>query len=186
MSPFLSFLATRAVAHFFRSRFVDEDVVDVLELGVGVLELVVRDELFVLLEPDEDEPLLDDRSSLRFSSPRRSSSFRELLPLQSLRPRSPNRPRSRLSPSDRELPLGGWAKVLCDVAGRPSIAAQANAANSSRCKRDFIVVSTLSAGRCFAATRFNAYCCHCSQMRPPLSGQPPNLQNQALHLIPSP
>jgi hypothetical protein len=90
------------VAHFLRSRFVDEldDCVVVLLLVDGVLELVDREELFELLEPDDEEPLLDDRSSLRRSSPRRSSprcssSLRDRLLRQSPRLRSPKRPRSR-------------------------------------------------------------------------------------------
>ena len=108
MSPFLSFLATTAVAHFFRSRFVDEldDGVDVLVLGAGVLEPVEREALLVLLKPDDEEPLLDDRSSPRFSSPRCSSSLCELLLFKS------RRPRSRPPLSERELPPGGWAKAL--------------------------------------------------------------------------
>ena len=71
MSPFLSFFATKAVAHFFRSKLdaALADGVEVPMLAVGLLELVDREELLVLLEL-VDEPLLDDRSSLRFSSSR--------------------------------------------------------------------------------------------------------------------
>ena len=116
MSPFLSFFATRAVAHFLRSKFGDaaEDEVDVLVLGAGVLELEDREELLVLPELVDEEPLLDDRSSLRFSSLRCSSSLRERLLRQSREPRSPYRlrSRSRLPLSDRELPLGVWAWAL--------------------------------------------------------------------------
>ena len=116
MSPFLSFFTTRAVAHFFRSKFgvAAEVDVEVLVLGAGVLELEDREELLVLPELVDEDPLLDDRSSLRFSSLRRPSSPRERLLRQSREPRSPYRPRSRsrLPLSDRELPVGGWAKAL--------------------------------------------------------------------------
>jgi hypothetical protein len=89
---------------------------DVLVVGAGLLELVDREEVLVLPELVEGEPLLAERSSPRFS-PRRSSSPRERLLRQSPRPRSPNRPRerSRLSSrpllSDPGLPLGGCAKA---------------------------------------------------------------------------
>lgn len=187
MSPFLSFFATREVAHFFRSKFgdaaeVDVDVdVEVLVLGAGVLEVEDREELFVLLKLLEGVPPLDDRSSLRFSSLRCSSSLRERLLRQSRDPRSPYRlrswSRSRLLPSDRELPLGGWAKARGVMPGKPAIVDQPNANISSRCKRGFILVSTLRAGRCFAARRFSVYCCHCNRSRPPLCGQRVTIQN---------
>jgi len=69
----------------------EDDVdVEVLVLGAGVLEFDDREELLVLPEPLDVEPLLDDRSSLRRSSLRCSSSLRERLLLrQSPRPRSP-------------------------------------------------------------------------------------------------
>ena len=149
MSPFLSFLATRSVAHFFRLRFgAAEDVeADVLVLGAELLEIVDREEPLVLLELVEEEPPLDERSSLRLSSPRRSSSPRERELRQSLRPRSPKRLRersrslSRPSESDRELPLGDCAWAIGVVACSPPMVAhaiQANVAIRIGCKRDFI------------------------------------------------
>ena len=116
MSPFLSFFLTRAVAHLFRSKPDDAEAgVDVLELVAGLLEFVDREELFVLLELIDEDSLLDERSSPRFSSARCSSSLRERLLRQSRELRSPNRPRdrsrSRPSLSD-EPPLEDWAKAV--------------------------------------------------------------------------
>ena len=115
MSPFLSFLVTSSVAHFF-SRSLELAEEDDEELGVGVLVLddvllePVDRELLELFEPLDDEPLLLllPRSSRRRSSLRCSSS-RERLLRQSPRLRSPNRLRewSRSEsrpPSERELP----------------------------------------------------------------------------------
>src|SRR5258708_7540695 len=96
MLPFLSCCFTRLVAQPCQFTFVvvvDVEV-DVLVVGAGLLELVDREELLVLPELVDGEPLLAERSSPRFS-PRRSSSPRERLLRQSPRPRSPNRPRER-------------------------------------------------------------------------------------------
>jgi hypothetical protein len=186
MSPFLSFFLTRAVAHLFKSKLdvAEEDVIDVLMLGAGLLlEVVGREELLVLLEAVDDESLPADRSSPRFSSSRCSSSLRERLLRQSRELRSPKRrerSRSRLLPSDCELSLGACAKAVCVVGSKQPIAdqpIQVNAVISTKCKRGFISVSTLPALRCFASTPFNANCCHCNRLRPPLCGQRLTHQN---------
>jgi len=65
---------------------VPEDSVTVLVLDAGVLELVDPEELLLVPEPLAEDPLLEDFSSLRFSSPRCSPSLRELLLRQSREP----------------------------------------------------------------------------------------------------
>ncbi len=183
--PFLSFFATRAVAHFFRSRLVAalDDGADVLVLGAGLLERADPAEPLVLAELVDVVSLLGGRSSPRFSSLRRSSSPRERLLRQSPRLRSPKRLRerspSRLPLSDRELPLGGWAQADL-LASEPSTAAettQAKSTDSNKCKRRRIEVSTVPAFGCFATRRSIVYCCHCIQVRLPLCGQWPTNEN---------
>jgi hypothetical protein len=91
MLPFLSCSLTSFVAQACRvAGGVDDDELLVVELaGVEVLDVVDREELLELLEFVDGVELLPDRSSLRFSSPRRPSSPRGRLLRQSLRPRSP-------------------------------------------------------------------------------------------------
>jgi hypothetical protein len=129
MLPFLSCSLTSLVAQACRlAGGVDDDELLGVELlpvelvGVELLDDEGREELPELLELLDGVELLD-RSSLRRSSLRRPSSPRDRLLRQSGRPplRSPyrlRRSRSRRSsgfpPSDRELPLGGWAKARCD------------------------------------------------------------------------
>ena len=80
-----------------------------------------REELLELLEFADEEPLLDDRRCVFHRRvPRRPDAPRLRANGCSANRRGRGRRtgrgrRSRLSLSDRELPLGGWAKARCVV-----------------------------------------------------------------------